>query len=374
MGSMKKCFLMLATLPLFIACSHGHSESHDEHDDHDHEHAGEILLDPHMAEHLGVEISAVEPGRFRRVVRASGILERNAADVATAPASAAGTVRLAPGVTAGAQVQRGSVLATIDSETVSGGNADAAARAEFEAAQTEFERVERLYADRLVTAAEFNAAKAALERSRAALSRGGESRRVVAPISGTITAIYAPQGAYVQPGDPVAGIAADGALTLKVDAPSRSYSQLESVTDARFTVDSNQTLTVSSLGGRRLAGTAADGTRGYVPVYFSVPSSAGIPAGASADVWLLGAERDGVITVPKSALSEQQGLYYVFVAEHPEEGAYRKVPVSIGDSDGERVEILSGLSGGEQIVTAGATAVRLAEIQSVVPEGHSHSH
>lgn len=53
---------------------------------------------------------------------------------------------------------------------------------------------------------------------------------------------------------------------------------------------------------------------------------------------------------------------------------FRKIPVTIGRSDGSRREILSGISAGDRIVARGTTFVRLAESSGAVPEGHSHSH
>lgn len=358
-------------------CAHSHGEHDDEHGDehagHDgHDHSGDITIDPAMAERLGVKFEKVEPGDFSRVIHATGILERPAGDVAEAPAPVAGTVTPAPGLSAGSRVERGQVMATIATDQVSGGDTEAAARAEAAAAERELSRIEGLYADRLVTAAEYSAAKAAAERARAALSKGGAGRKVLAPISGTVLSVDAARGSYVGAGQAVATVVADGALTLRVDVPARKYKEMQSVTDARFSTDGGEAVTVASLGGRRLPSSTSGA--GYVSAYFSVPSGAGIPAGSAADVWLLGEPRQGVLSVPLSALSEQQGRYYVFEAIHPHEGVYRKVPVTIGATDGSRAEITSGLRPGRMVVTRGATAVRLAEMQSVLPEGHSHNH
>ncbi len=78
--------------------------------------------------------------------------------------------------------------------------------------------------------------------------------------------------------------------------------------------------------------------------------------------------------MPREALSEQQGSFYVYELIGGHKDAYRKVKVQTGASDGERVTITSGLKGGETIVTAGTTTVRLAEVSGTVPEGHSHNH
>ena len=79
-----------------------------------------------------------------------------------------------------------------------------------------------------------------------------------------------------------------------------------------------------------------------------------------------------MLSVPVEAVSEQQGAYYVYErhgAEH-----YIKRRIEPGDSDGQRVEVKSGLEPGMEIVVAGMPAVRLAETSAVAPQGHSHNH
>lgn len=375
----RQIFISIAsTLAVSLwGCAHEHNaEANAQTADDGHDHSGDIIIDPDMAEKLGVRTEHIAERDFADVIHATGTLERPAGDVATAPSPVAGTVTLAPGITAGGRVERGAVIATIQTDAVSGGDTEAAARAESEAAERELTRIENLYADKLVTASEYNAAKAAAEKARAALSRGAAGRRVIAPLSGTVASIESPQGSYVAAGQAVATVVADGAMTLRVDVPSRHYRRLASVTDARFAVDGNTAMTISAMGGKRITSGATASGAGYVSVYFSIPSSSGeIPAGSAADVWLLGQPRNRVVSVPLTALSEQQGKYFVFEAIHPKQGVYRKIPVTVGASDGVRAEITDGLgTGGRDIVTRGTTAVRLAEMQSVVPEGHSHSH
>ena len=89
-------------------------------------------------------------------------------------------------------------------------------------------------------------------------------------------------------------------------------------------------------------------------------------------MYLLGEVADKGIAIPRSALSEQQGSYFVYekIGDH----AYRRLPVTIGGSDGINTIITSGLKGGEAIVTEAVTTVRLAENSGAIPEGHNHNH
>ncbi|MDE6154201.1 MAG: efflux RND transporter periplasmic adaptor subunit, partial [Muribaculaceae bacterium] len=95
-------------------------------------------------------------------------------------------------------------------------------------------------------------------------------------------------------------------------------------------------------------------------------------AGMVADIYLSGAGRDQVLSVPVGSVSEQQGVNFVYVKL--DDDCYRKVPVLTGRNDGRRVEIKQGIEAGTPVVTEGMTFVKLAESNGAVPEGHSHNH
>ena len=57
-----------------------------------------------------------------------------------------------------------------------------------------------------------------------------------------------------------------------------------------------------------------------------------------------------------------------------DEECYEKRLVTIGNSNGDEIEILSGLTRKDEVVTKGAIIVKLAESSGAVPEGHSHNH
>ena len=53
---------------------------------------------------------------------------------------------------------------------------------------------------------------------------------------------------------------------------------------------------------------------------------------------------------------------------------YEKRMVKLGLSNGNEVEIVSGLTRRDEVVSRGAIIVKLAEASGAVPEGHSHNH
>ncbi|MEG1794781.1 MAG: efflux transporter periplasmic adaptor subunit, partial [Rikenellaceae bacterium] len=97
-----------------------------------------------------------------------------------------------------------------------------------------------------------------------------------------------------------------------------------------------------------------------------------IVTGSFAEVYLLSTPQKDVISIPISALTEEQGLYFVYL-QIDEEG-YKKQEVTLGDNNGERIRIVSGLKSGDKVVVKGAYQVKLASVSSVVPEGHNHNH
>lgn len=381
---MKLAHIMLLMSAVALgACHREHDEKHDHAAHHSNEEAqeaeaghhhedGVITLCPEMAERLGVAVDTARVTPLAATARVSGIIESSATASGTATAPVAGIVQLARGVEVGAEVRAGQVLATIRPDRVAGGDANRVARAELEAAEAELARIKPLWEERLVTLAQYNEAKAAAERARAAFSSSAAACKVVAPVSGAVSAIIASQGQFVDAGAAVASVAGQGALTLRADVPSRVYASLADVVDARVVIPySGETLLMSDCGGRRTGASAGAAAAGYVPVSFTFTSPRAIP-GTAVEVYLISSGARPVLSVPESALVEQQGQFFVYERIHDD--AYMKHAVEPGGTDGQRREITSGLQGGEAIVSAGTTAVTLAAASGAVPQGHSHAH
>ena len=107
-----------------------------------------------------------------------------------------------------------------------------------------------------------------------------------------------------------------------------------------------------------------------IPVTFEFDNNGQIMPGSYVDVRLLGNEQEGVLAIPVSAISEQQGLYYVYVQLDAE--CYMRREVKLGANDGSRVVVLAGLEPGEQIVTRGAVNLKMASASGAIPHGHEH--
>lgn len=397
---MKKVFLCLiagALICITPACksdkgddlSHHHHHNHETEHQHEpaHEHEaeeavsehehddGEISLSHEAAERFGVSTETVKSAKFNDVLKVSGNIVPSPTGQAVVVAPSSGIITFTHGIDRGTKVSIGSLIATVKSSGISGGDPNQAAKATYDAAKRELDRLKPLYEEKLITASDYNAALRAYEEAKAAYSANASSGRISSPISGVITSIDAGQGQYVETGAQIATVSSSSKLTLRADVPEKYYGRLSAFNDATVVLPySDTTLNISAMNGKRIAsdGSARASIPGYVPVYFTFDNDGSALPGSNVEVYLKGTETDNVISVPISSLSEQQGEMYVFV--RLDEDCYRKVQVKTGRNDGERIEILSGLKDGDNVVTKGTTTVRIAESSGVVPEGHSHNH
>lgn len=361
------------------ADGHNHEADDHGHDADDHAgHSAEITFTEAQAKAAGLRLVTVEPGEFAEVVEVTGRLLPAQGDEATVSATMAGIVSQATkSLTDGAAVRQGQPLFVINASAIADGNPAAAARAELEAAHKALARAEQLAAEKLLPQRELDEARSRYRTAEAAarsLGNANQTRAVAAPFTGYVKEVLVRPGDYVQPGQPMATVTQSQRLQLSADLPERHFALLPQIQDATFRLSYEPEGTahcVSEMGGKLVSkGRASSATGFSVPVTFELPNRGRLVSGSFAQVYLQGAARKGVITVPNEALTEAQGLFFVYVQIHPER--YQRQEVTIGATDGRRTEIRSGLTAGQRVVAQGATQVRLSANATVIPEGHSH--
>lgn len=364
--------------------AHGH-EDH-EHEGHNHEaeaeshagHSDEIILSKEKAAAAGVTAEVVQPGTFYNVITTSGHILAAQGDETVVTANVAGIVSFDRPVTEGMQVSKNGTLFTLVSEHLQDGDPVKRARIAYETAKEELERAEKLVGQKIVSQKDFNSIKERYENARIAYealapNAGQEGVAIKAPIGGYLKSCLVKEGDYVSVGQPVASITQNRKLYLRADVSERYYGMLSTIRSANFKPSySEETFSLKELDGRLLSyGKATDDAAYYIPVTFEFANRGNIVPGAFAEVYLLSDERQNVISLPVSAITEEQGLNFVYI--QLDETCYKKQEVTLGCTDGNRVEITSGLKGGESVVTQGAIHVKLASASNAIP-AHSHSH
>lgn len=371
---------------------HHHEEDEDEHDedehDHDHahashdnsspSHANDIHFSPEQAEAIGLQTEEVAHRPFASVIRTSGRLVACPAESRTISAPVGGIVTLQhAAATEGADVKSGSTVAIISARGMQDGDPVLKAHAAFQTAKAELERTERLAKDKIVSQSELDKVRLEYEKARVEHEAiCNESRvggvAVKSPVTGYIQRLCVSSGQYVGVGTPLAVVADNSHLQLLADVGERYRDLLPSISSANIRMaGSDTTLSLSAMGGHLASyGRNADGGA-YIPVTFEFSNTHGLVPGAFAEVFLLGKVQTDVVSLPSEALVEEQGIYYAFV--QCDADIFERREVSIGQNDGQRVQITKGLALGERVVTHGARQLRLAQAQKSIP-AHSHNH
>lgn len=358
---------------------HGLEYAEGAHEDEEHEHApGVIIMEPEKAKAAGVETATVHRGNFNDVIQASGKITAASCDETTIVATTAGIVTHALHISEGMPIGRGTTLFYVASDKLQDGDQAKRARIAYLAAKRDYDKAKPLLDEHLITDREFSSIKADYETARVAyeaLSSNTTARGVTvkASVGGYVSQCMVKEGDFVDIGTPLMTITKNQHLYLRAEVPVRYFSSLGKIQSAKFrTQFSNAIIDIKQENGRLMSsGKSAEVTTSYVPVTFQFDNNGTVIPGAYAEVYLITGVREGVISVPTTALTEEQGVYYVYckIDEH----GYRKQEVKLGATDGENTEIVTGLNGGESVVVKGAINVKLAGASNAIP-AHTHNH
>jgi RND family efflux transporter MFP subunit len=278
-------------------------------------------------------------------------------------------------VTQWVRVKAGTPLARLDSSEIEAAVQSARAtalQAEVAAqrAARELDRSVKLKAAGLATEQQLDEAKTAEEAARAgaaaakaqlAMAQTRLAKAVIrAPIDGVVALRNVNVGDYVENmGNPAPmfRVVDSRRLELTANVPSARMAELEVGQPFAFTSD--------AFPGRELAGTvsfinpSADEASRTVKVKAEVKNTdESLKPGLFVKGRIVTGRRSGVLVVPRSALvswdtvSRQAAVFVV------DGGVAKRVVVETGAAPGEKVEVLKGLSPGQEVVTRGGFNLR----------------
>lgn len=342
------------------------------------EHSDEIILPKAKAEAAGVKVSTIEPGTFEQVIKTSGQVLAAQGDESVAVATVAGVVSFHGKVTEGMSVGKGSTLLTISSSNIADGDPVQRARIAYEISKKEYERMKALVKNKIVSDKDFAQAEQNYENARIsyeALAKGNTKggQAISSPIGGYVKNILVKEGDYVTIGQPLVSVTQNRRLFLRAEVSEKYYPYLRTIGSANFkTPYDNKVYALKELSGRLLSfGKSAGDNSFYVPVTFEFDNKGDIIPGSFVEVYLLSTPMENVISLPRTALTEEQGLFFVYL-QLDEEG-YKKQEVTLGADNGQSVQILTGVKSGDPVVVNGAYQVKLASASNAIP-AHSHEH
>jgi membrane fusion protein (multidrug efflux system) len=267
----------------------------------------------------------------------------------------------------GDRVQPGQSLALIDTTELAFTAGQTGAT--FAAARAAYERAKELLAESLASRQEFDNAEAAMKvaeaNSRTAQARLGYAS-ITAPFAGTITARQFDPGAVVSAGTVLFTLADFDSVKVVVNVLEKDVPLVRVGTGATVVADA---LPGDTLAGRvgRTSDAVDPATRTMRVEIFAANPAHRLKPGMYATASLFLFQHPDAITVPVAAVLSVAGDTFVYVVEH--DTARRKL-VSTGIEQGARTEIVSGLDGGESLITTGQQYVKDASPVTVESSGN----
>ncbi|MEM6371386.1 MAG: efflux RND transporter periplasmic adaptor subunit [Pseudomonadota bacterium] len=259
----------------------------------------------------------------------------------------------------GQSIEEGSLLAELDLEPFE--LSLARATAQFDQAQDDFTRLERLSGN-TVSQVTIDDAETAVELNRIAVrdaERALELATLSAPFDGIIARRSVPNFTTVSAGTPIVRIHDMSDLRVEIEVPEVLFQ--------RAGRDPNVLLEVEFAGSPKryalefrevVAETTQVGQSFRLTLGMAPPDDLFVLPGASATVYARLLGEDAALVIPASALIfDPAGAASVMVFEPTEGdlGTLRKQLIDIGATASGAVQVLDGLAAGDEIVAAGAT-------------------
>lgn len=371
--------LLIAIAMTMMGC-HQHSGDEHHHDSHEgHDHSEDfIFFTQEQADAANMKVEILSPDTFRQVIKTSGIVMASQGDEYTISSTANGIVSFyKSSIVPGTVVKAGEPIVTVSSNALPEGDRIAKTKLAYETALKEFERASSLVKDQIISVKEYEQIRLAYETAKMeyeaqASNYSKNGVRVTSSINGFVKNLYVSQGDFVSVGQPIATISQNKKLQLRAEVSETYFGSISSISGANFKMAyDNKLYKLSELNGRLIShGKASDEESFFIPITFEFDNIGNIIPGSFAEIYLLSTAQLNKISVPVSAITEEQGLYFVYTKMDDEH--YSKQEVTLGESNGERVAVISGLSDGDKIVTNGVYQVKLVATPSVMPEGHTH--
>lgn len=294
-----------------------------------------------------VEVAEVATGDISSYITATANLV--AEDQVKVLAEAEGrVVRL--DVEEGDRVSRGQVLAVLDQDEAK----IAKSKVELKAsnAQAALDRARESYQQGLISSEAFDKLTMDFEvaRQEVAEAEWRLAKTIIrAPFDARVTERFITLGQHLRPGDELFTVADYDPLIARIYLPESDVVELEVGREVRITPAADTALAFA--GRIRQLAPVVDTATGTVKVTVeAVDPPPEVRPGAFVSIGIVRERHEAALLVPRGSVIRELREAHVFVAA---DGAAVKRPVTLGIEEGDRVEVLTGVSAGDAVVTAG---------------------
>ena len=259
-------------------------------------------------------------------------------------------------VSKGDYVNKGEMLAQLDPRDVE--LQVAADKAQYERAESQFERMRRLLSHEAVSQQEFEAAQTAYVQARSTYENSKDllaETKLRAPFAGVIERTYVDTYQRITSGQTILRLVNPVSTTVEFTMPERSMALLSDSLTRFFVTFDNYPNTLFSARLDTYAKTASDASGFPVSLKLNREQSAPykISPGMTCQITIRSADStSSEVAIPLTAVyAPAQGGTYAWVVE---DGRVRQQRIVLGDIFGrDMVSVQQGLTQGEVVVTAG---------------------
>ena len=241
-----------------------------------------------------------------------------------------------------------------------------ALKAELRLAEITLQRANELVRDRLVPQLELDTAESNLDRIRAELDSVQvtiDKKSIRAPFAGQLGIRRVNIGQYIQPGDDIVNLESLQHILVVFPLPQRHLPQVRLGQPVEISVDAYPDRV---FGGEinAIEPQVNQATRSFW-LQASLPNeSVGLRPGMFAEVSILLATEEGIVTVPQAAITFSPYGDSVYVIQDATDASGQPEPtvqnvfVTTGATRGDQVAIVNGLAAGQRVVTSGQLKLR----------------
>ncbi|GGG35656.1 RND transporter [Dokdonia pacifica] len=314
--------------------------------------------DPTAKKEVLVTTMAVKDTLFNHYVEIQGNVETKQ-NVLVYPEYQGTLLRV--NVKEGQRVSKGQVLGRIDD----GGLSSQLAQLETQAAlaKTTFERQERLWNQKIGSEIQYLQSKSQYESAENMVnqmkSQLGKTA-VRAPFTGVIDEVITEQGTVVAPGMALFRIVNLNNMYVSAEVPETYLTTVRKGKDVRvFFPVLNETIEAKI----RQAGDYINPSNRSFPIEVAVPNKTGnIKPNLTARLSINDYTVDNAILIPLNVINEnaegEQYVYTAFAKADNNTTVAKQQIITTGKSQGDKIEVLSGLKSGDLIIVEGARSVK----------------
>jgi len=251
----------------------------------------------------------------------------------------------------GQYVHKGQVVATLRSEAVDKGIAQIDQQISF--AKTVYDKQKRLWDQEIGTEIQLLSAKnnyEALLKQKQTNLTNKSSFNVVSPISGVVDAVDASVGqSFSSPvNPPIIRIINTGKLKIKAEIPENYSSVVRSGSQCMVVFpDIHDSLVTKLNYVERVINSVSRTYAGYIPL----PSNAKYQPNMTAQVKIATYQNSRAFVLPMSVIQKTDNGSFVYVVDAQNKA--KLIPVQLGNSYQNKVEIINGIGLGERVITVG---------------------